>query len=294
MTYTNYFIILFVSKAKSIIDRIYEAFSNNPKRAQIIQQFISENNFEYKEEIQALTKKSKKFNRVVKSFNNSAVLAVLLKNKKIFDRIMSKVDLSSLDKIEQYRETGCVVVSYHIGIYTLLPLILSYHGYNVNQLYRSTDAVKETKLSTEKLNQIVKDFSKKYSSFGELKLIDSFSIMSLLKIQKAVRKKEVIVIFVDTVKDSSSESLPISFFKQKIAGHAGIAQLFKITKAPFIPMNMSWENGKSTLTIHDELDLNIEEADQDTLNKIYKLFPELVKKHPEQWVQVESYPELKH
>ena len=44
----------------------------------------------------------------------------------------------------------------------------------------------------------------------------------------------------DTAKESSVSSIPVNFFNTRIAGHIGVAKLFRFTRATVIPMAIRW------------------------------------------------------
>jgi lauroyl/myristoyl acyltransferase len=288
------FLVILLSKLQFILDSIYFHCLEKQHRSQIIHNFITENEFGNPGGDKQLIQKNIDFLKKFKLTNATLVMAGLFNYQELFNEYLSRMDLRALHKLEPYRNSGCVVLSYHIGFYSILMLVLMCHGYDVTLLLRTKDTNKGTKLSTEKIKAGLEALYQKNDKLGCLHFVDAFSLTAILQIQRAIRKGHIILIYPDTGKDASAKSLPIEFFKQKITGHVGLIQIYKILKTSFLPTYLVWEHGKAVLHVHDPLDINEHTADQEILNKIYKLFPELIKQYPEQWIQIISYPFLKY
>ncbi|MFT5387792.1 MAG: lauroyl/myristoyl acyltransferase [Candidatus Omnitrophota bacterium] len=288
------FLIIVISKLRVCLDGLRFNFVEIPFRKKIISEFVSENEFKCKEGLAHLIKRNVHYLKKLKLQNLMFTFALFFDNKEMFEEHLSHVNLKSLNKFEKYRGSGCVVISYHVGPYSLLPLILISHGYNVTLMLRPNELTKGAKFGFKQIKNKLEIFFSKNEELGKLTLVDSSSIMALLQVQKAIKRGDVVVIFPDTAKDASVQSIPVPFFQQNIAGHGGLAQLFKITKAPFVPIYLTWEKEKASISVCDPLDLNEKDSDETITNNIYKLFPELVKKYPEQWMQFISYHLLKY
>lgn len=287
-------LVFIISKFKSTVDYFDYTFNLKKKRHQVIEDFVSENELKCSSALQSVQKESSKYYLKMKKMNTLFILTTLFNQPKIFDKYISKMNLSAINQLEKYKNEGAIFLSYHMGPFTILPVILVYYGFNVTLLLRSDDATSQSKISFDKIKEKIDTFCGQNKTFGKLRLVDSFSILALIQIQKAIKKKNIVLIYADTIKDSSVQSLPVPFFNQKIVGHLGLIHLFKGTKKQFVPINLCWSEKQINLQVHPILNMDIKNSDQENLNQIYKLFPNLVKRHPEQWTQVGSYHDLKY
>ena len=222
-----------------VTDLIYSPllfnFSHSRPREKAILHFVEETKLPLKSSTKELVRLSLQYYRMFKRLNMFLLLAgVYIKDIDIFFKTLGNAQISGLDILDRNSKKSVIGLSYHIGPFSMIPVILALKGYNSNVLVRSDTLQKQTKMSMEKINESM-DFLARTFNVGKVRFIDSLSTFSLIMIRKCLKDGEILMLHPDTAKESSAGSIPVSFFNTKIAGHIGVAKLCRFTKATVIP-----------------------------------------------------------
>ncbi len=254
--------------------------------------FFEETGLEQKFSPPIAAKAGRYFARCYRDLNFHILSSCLLADEIGAWEKVSTIKFNGLDKLKNNNGKGLVVFSYHTGPYTIIPYVLMVMGFKVNILVRSDQVEPETGMSIDEINARINEVCN-ICGFGQMKVIDSQKIMSLIQIKKALKRGELILLFPDTARDSSVSSIPVPFFNRYIYGHAGLAKLFKLSKANFYPILSSWkENGRIQLDVHDSLNIKPNDREEDIIKSIYSLFEDAIIRNPAQWTRVQVLPEL--
>lgn len=269
--------------------------SHSRAREKAIRHFIEESRLPVKTSIPVLIQQSLHHYRMFKKLNMFLLLAgVYIKEIDIFFKTLGNVKISGLDILEKNANKSVVGLSYHIGPFPMIPVILALKGYNSNVLVRSDTLEKQAKMSVEKINESMAYLARTFN-VGKVQFIDSLSTFSLIMVRKCLKDGEILMIHPDTAKESSVGSIPVGFFNTQIAGHIGIAKLCRFTRATVLPFAIRWgADDNINLQIDEPLDINPDGTDDEIISKFYGPFEKAVADFPEQWIQIESYEAFKY
>jgi lauroyl/myristoyl acyltransferase len=270
-------------------------FNHSRSREKAIRHFVEESRLPLKMSPQELSRQSLQYYRMFKRLNMFLLLAgIYIKDIEIFFKTLGNAQISGLDILESNIKKSVVGLSYHIGPFSMIPVILALKGYNSNVLVRSDTLQQQTKMSLEKINEGM-DFLARTYNVGRVQFIDSLATFSLVLVRKCLKDGEILMIHPDTAKESSVSSIPVSFFNTRIAGHIGIAKLCRFTRPTVIPFSIRWDaRNEIHLDIDKPLEIDPDGSDEELINAFYGPFEKAVTSYPEQWIQVESYEKFKY
>jgi lauroyl/myristoyl acyltransferase len=283
----------------SIVDIVYFPlifnFRHSRARSKAIHYFVEESKLPLNTSISELVRQSLRYYRLFKRLNMFLLLAgVYIKDIEIFYKTLGSASVSGLEILEQNKNKSVIGLSYHIGPFPMIPVILALKGYNSIVLVRSDTLQAQARMPIEKINESM-DFLARTFNVGKVQFIDSLSTFSLVLVRKCMKDGEILMIHPDTAKESSVSSIPVGFFNTQIAGHIGVAKLCRFTRATVIPVAIRWDASNNiNLNINEPLDINPDGTDEEIINEFYGSFEKNVAAHPEQWIQVESYEKLKY
>lgn len=282
-----------------LIDLIYFPplfnLTHSRAREKAVRHFVAESGLDIKKSPLQLAEQSLTYYMMFKRLNMFLLLiGVYVKDIDIFYKTLGSARVTGLDIIERNGGKSIVGVSYHMGPFAMIPVILALRGYSCNVLVRSDTLQQQTKMDMEKINKSMAYLARTYN-VGKVQFIDSLSDFSLIMLRKCLRDGEILMIYPDTARESSVSSIPVDFFNTRIAGHVGIAKLCRFTRATVIPFAARWDGTDSIhLRIGEELPITPENSDDEIITYFYGSFEKSVAAHPEQWIQVESYEKLKY
>ena len=282
-----------------VIDLIYFSpffnLSHSRPREKAIRHFVGESKLPLKKPTPEFVRQSLQYYRMFKRLNMFLLLAgVYIKDIEIFFKTLGNAQISGLDILDRNSKKSVIGVSYHIGPFSMIPVILALKGYNSNVLVRSDTLQKQTKMSIDKINESM-DFLARTFNVGKVSFIDSLSTFSLIMIRKCLKDGEILMLHPDTAKESSVSSVPVRFFNTRIAGHIGVAKLCRFTRPTVIPFSIRWDGRKNIrLAIDEPLGINPDGTDEEIINAFYGPFEKAVASHPEQWINIESYEAFKY
>ncbi len=282
-----------------IVDLIYFPplfnFKHSRTREKAIRHFVDESRLVLKTSVPELVGESLQYYRQFKWLNMFLLLAgVYIKDIEIFFKTLGNAKVTGLEILAKNKNKSIVGLSYHIGPFPMIPVILALKGYNSVVLVRSDTLQAQAKMSLEKINESM-DYLARTFNVGRVRFIDSLSTMSLVLVRKCMKQGEILMIHPDTAKESSVSSIPVNFFHTRIAGHIGVAKLCRFTSATVIPMAIRWdEQNNINLHIDEPLAINPDGTDEEIIKTFYGLFAKRVAADPEQWIQIESYEKLKY
>ena len=282
-----------------VIDLVYFPllfnFNHYRSREKAIRHFVAESKLPLKKPTAEIVRQSLLYYRLFKRLNMFLLLAgVYIKDIEIFFKTLGNAQVSGLDILEKNKEKSVIGLSYHIGPFPMIPIILALKGINSNVLLRSDTLQEQSKMSIDKINESM-DFLARTYNIGKVHFIDSLDPFSLILIRKCLKDGEILMLHPDTAKESSVSSIPVSFFNTEIAGHIGVAKLCRFTRATVIPFSIKWnEENKLQLDIDDPMDINPDDTDEEIINVIYGPFEKKVASNPEQWILIESYEKMKY
>ena len=282
-----------------IVDLIYFPFffnfSHARQREKALRHFVKESQVTLKTSPSELVRQSLLYYRLFKRLNMFLLLAgVYIKDIEIFFKTLGNARISGLEILERNKSESIVGLSYHLGPFPMIPVILALKGYNSNVLVRSDTLQAQTKMPLEKINEAMEFLAQTYN-VGRVRFIDSLATLSLVLVRKSLKDGEILMLHPDTAKESSVSSIPVHFFNTSIAGHIGVAKLCRFTRATVIPFAIRWnEHNNIHLQIDEPLDINPDGSDEEIISAFYDSFEKNVAANPEQWIQVESYEKLKY
>ncbi len=282
-----------------IIDLIYFPllfnFVHSRTREKALRHFVEESKLPLKMSVTELARQSLQYYRLFKRLNMFLLLAgVYIKDIGIFHKTLGDVQISGLEILEKNKNKSVIGLSYHIGPFPMIPVILALKGFNSNVLLRSDTLQEQSKISLEQINESMAFLAQTFN-VGKVQFIDTLETLALVMVRKCMKDGEILMIHPDTAKESSVSSIPVNFFNTRIAGHIGVAKICRFTKATVIPFTISWDDRNNLhLNIEDPLPINHDGTDEEIINAFYGSFEKNVAAHLEQWIQVESYEKLKY
>ncbi len=288
-----------ISILSFIVDLVYfpPLFNlyHSRSREKAIRYFVEESKLCLKTSIPQVVRQSVLYYRLFKRLNMFLLLAgVYIKDIQVFYKTLGNTQISGLEIFGKNKNKPVIGLSYHMGPFPMIPVILALKGYNSIVLLRSDTLQEHAKMSLEKINATMEYLSRTFN-VGKVQFIDSLSTFSLVLVRKAMKDGDILMIHPDTAKESSVSSIPVKFFKTQIAGHIGIAKLCRFTKATVIPCAIRWDDQNNiNLRIEEPLAINTDGTDEEIINAFYSSFEKNVAANPEQWIQVESYDKLKY
>ena len=270
-------------------------FSHSRTRKKAIQHFVAESRLPLEKSTPELVRESLQYYRMFKRLNMFLLLAgVYVKEIDIFFKTLGNVEISGLDILEKNKGKSIIGLSYHIGPFPMIPVILALNGYDSNVLVRSDTLQKQAKMSLETINETMAFLARTFN-VGKVQFIDSLSTFSLIMVRKCLKDGEILMLHPDTAKESSVSSIPVDFFTTQIAGHIGIAKLCRFTRPTVMPFSIRWDAGNAiNLHIDEPLDINPDGTDAEIIGEFYGPFEKAVAASPEQWIQIESYEAFKY
>ncbi len=268
-------------------------FKKKRVREKAILDFISENELSDQYDTKTLLDKNNSYYRNFQSLNICLLLTAVFKDTLLAQSILDCLNPVGLDIIDRYAGKGVIGVSFHIGPFTIIPMMLMLMGYRVTVLVSSDAVGNESGMNLGRINKMMDNYSKNHDC-GEITFIDALSILSLVQIKKAINRGEILIIYPDVVRELSANPIPVKFFNTEISGHLGLAKVFRLTGADVLPMSIRWQDDKSmNLDIREPYEINPDDSDAEITEKIYGSFEKQVRIHPEQWIRVINYHKLK-
>ncbi len=269
--------------------------SHSRTREKAIRHFVADSNLAVTKPTPELVRQSLQYYRMFKRLNMFLLLAgVYIKEIDIFFKTLGNVTVSGMEILEKNKGKSIVGLSYHIGPFPIMPIILALRGYDSKVLVRSDTLQKQARMSIEKINESMAFLARTFN-VGKVQFIDSLSTFSLIMVRKCLKDGDILMLHPDTAKESSVSSIPVDFFNTRIAGHIGVAKLCRFTRATVIPFAIRWDARHNIqLTIDKPLDINPDGTDEEIINAIYRPFEKAVTASPEQWIQIESYEAFKY
>jgi len=273
---------------------LYYHLKGRKTRTQALRLFISENGLETVARDCDAERETHRYYRKFQYLNTAVLFSGLFDRTQNFDRVARRFTFIGDDIIEQYRGRGVIIMSYHIGPFTMIPLLMVMKKYDIAILARSDEVGLASRRTIDDINRYLSGFLASHG-YGKAEFIDSTAKLSLVQIKKALKRKEFLIIYPDTVKQSSASWTPVPFFKQQIAGHVGLAKLVELTKADILRVLTHWDaQGGMVMKVFDRLPYAEGASQEETLRRIYGPLEGLVKTYLPQWIQVQSYEQLKY
>ncbi len=227
--------------------------------------------------------------------NNAAILVGgLLDDMTKVDGVYRRFHFIGREILESYRNRGAILVSFHLGPYSMIPPMLTRMNFNVTILARADDIGAASKHSMSDINRMLSDRLSR-NGMGIAQFIDSLGMLSLIQIKKALNRKDFLMIYADTIKSSSVSWAPVPFFRQKIAGHLGLAKLLQMTGADVLHLYTYWdERDRMVMEIQGPRPYRADASAEELLALLYGPLQGLVAKRLPQWTHIHSYQELKY
>jgi lauroyl/myristoyl acyltransferase len=282
-----------------IIDLIYFPllfnFVHSRTREKALRHFVEESKLPLKMSVTELARQSLQYYRLFKRLNMFLLLAgVYIKDIGIFYKTLGDVQISGLEILEKNKNKSVIGLSYHMGPFPMIPVILALKGFNSNVLLRSDTLQEQSKISLGKINETMAFLAQNFN-VGKVQFIDTLETLALVMVRKCMKDGEILMIHPDTAKESSVSSIPVNFFNTRIAGHIGVAKICRFTKATVIPFAIRWD-GPDNIRLHidEPLAIDPDDTDEEIINSFYGSFEKNVAANPEQWIQVESYEAFKY
>jgi lauroyl/myristoyl acyltransferase len=282
-----------------IIDLIYFPllfnFVHSRTREKAVRHFVEESKLPLKMSVTELARQSLQYYRLFKRLNMFLLLAgVYIKDIGIFYKTLGDVQISGLEILEKNKNKSVIGLSYHMGPFPMIPVILALKGFNSNVLLRSDTLQEQSKISLEKINETMAFLAQNFN-VGKVQFIDTLETLALVMVRKCMKDGEILMIHPDTAKESSVSSIPVNFFNTRIAGHIGVAKICRFTRATVIPFAIRWDGpDKIRLHIDEPLVIDPDGTDEEIISAFYEPFEKNVTANPEQWIQVESYEKFKY
>ena len=125
-----------------IIDLIYFPllfnFVHSRTREKALRHFVEESKLPLKMSVTELARQSLQYYRLFKRLNMFLLLAgVYIKDIGIFYKTLGDVQISGLEILEKNKNKSVIGLSYHMGPFPMIPVVLALKGYNSNVLLRS-------------------------------------------------------------------------------------------------------------------------------------------------------------
>ena len=206
-----------ISILSFIVDLVYFPplfnFCHSRSREKAIRYFVEESKLPLKTSISECVRQSVLYYRLFKRLNMFLLLAgVYIKDIEIFYKTLGNTQISGLEIFEKNKNKSVIGLSYHMGPFPMIPVILALKGYNSIVLLRSDTLQEHAKMSLEKINATMEYLSRTFN-VGKVQFIDSLSTFSLVLVRKAMKDGDILMIHPDTAKESSVSSIPVKFFK---------------------------------------------------------------------------------
>ena len=190
----------------------------------------------------------------------------------------SRVTVVGHEKLEHLIEVkkGAVIVTGHFANWEIMAAVLTQSGLPVRITYR--------KINNPYLDKRVRALRQAY---GTKFLVQKSTHAGARVLLDALGKGESIAILND---QKFNEGIAMSFFGHDAMTATGAARLATKTGAPLIPISVTREKAKFTVTIHDEIKLE-ETGDKDVdiesgVTKIVSFTEDWIRKNPDQWFWV--------
>ena len=221
------------------------------------------------------------------------LLGMVLKDLSKLDRICGRFRIVGREILEGCRERGAILVSFHVGPYSMIGFLLVRMGFDVTALVRGDEVAAATGRDLAEVNRVLAERLAAHGS-GTAQLVDSQAMLSLVQIRKALGRKGLLLVYPDTAKSSSTAWAPLPFFRQQIAGHLGLAKLLQMTRADVLHLVTYWdERGDMVLEVLGPCPYRADASPEELLRALYGPLEGLVAGRLPQWTQLHSYDELK-
>ena len=121
-----------------IVDLVYFPllfnFRHSRTREKAIRHFVEESKLPLNTSISELVRQSLLYYRLFKRLNMFLLLAgVYIKDIDIFFKTLGNASVSGLEILERNKNKSVIGLSYHIGPFPMIPVILALKGYNSNR-----------------------------------------------------------------------------------------------------------------------------------------------------------------
>lgn len=209
-----------------------------------------------------------------------------------YKRLMNNIEIHGSEHLKARNDSGVVVIGFHVGPFPAIGFAMMMLKHPLSVLVRSDEIGLKSGKTIKVINEQLEKFCRRHD-LGTVTLIDSQTMLALVQIKKAHDKKNAVLVYPDTVANSSSSHIPSPFFKQTIAGHAGVTSLLRVTQSKVIFIDSYWDNNKITINIEKPVQPDLTMTDEELTKMIYSRFEEKIRTRPAQWIQAESYNEMK-
>lgn len=183
------------------------------------------------------------------------------------------VDQVNLDKSLEAGK-GVIVVTAHVGIFTILGGVLASYGYCTNYILRTP--------RDEKMAAVL---GRALRMQGVRPIFTQPAIKCVEASISALRRNEILIILID--QDIGDSGIFVKFFGRAASTPAGPVIFSLRTGAKIIPAFMIRDNGRHKLWIHPEFKLiDIESAERTIFKntqRLTHLVEDVIRGYPQQW-----------
>ena len=210
------------------------------------------------------------------------------------ERAYDRFRIVGRDLLTSYRDRGALLVAFHVGPWSLIPGLLSRMGFDVAILARGDEMAAATGHDLAEVNRVLAERLSSHG-LGSTQLVDSRGMLSLIQVKRALSRKNFVLIFPDTARSSSVSWAPVPFFRQRLAGHLGLAKLLQMTRAEVVHLVTYWDrDDRMVLEVLGPCPYPSDAPPEELLRTFYAPFEGLVSRDLSQWTQIHSYDELKY
>ena len=266
----------------------------NKARREAIRRFVNENCPDQISKIDEITKKNDEYQDRFFSFSLAASLAVFFNRPNTLRRLAEDIDVQGLEILDKYRDEGVIAFGYHIGPISVVPVMMTLLGYDTTFLLRPDTIKRDLGLTIEQINARLKVFGRN-DEIGEISGIDSFSSFSIVQMKKRLRKGQILFIYPDTVHTSSADCVAVPIFNSEIAGHLGVAKLYRMTSAKIVPIDFGWhDDGRQYFHVKPPLEIHDDLSDEQIVRRVYQGMETRLRVDLAQWLRVRIFDLLKY
>ncbi len=215
----------------------------------------------------------------------------LLRDGRLLNNLVENITSANSDYLEHYRSSGCIGLSFHFGLFHLLPIYLIRQGFDVFVLVRGDAFNAVGPVTVEQVNSATTAISRQ-QNWGRLVFLDSFNLFSLVQMAKKLKKGGILLIHPDTIRSSSQLVEPVTILQTRWSAHVGIAKLIKATQFPVLSFMLSWTQERPHLIVESPTTYCRDNSESEILQGIYQLLEKRLRNNPDQWIQADFYPQL--
>jgi KDO2-lipid IV(A) lauroyltransferase len=200
------------------------------------------------------------------------------------ERMIRRVDGSTMLEAPLAAGTGAIIVTPHLGNWELGGLLLAEMGFRINVLtYREPD---------EKVNEERETIRKERGINTIYVDRDSTSPLAIIEAVNALRRNEVVALLGD--RDGSSNTIDVEFFGRQTPMPAGAAYLALATGAPVIPVFLPLVSGRYATIVAEPIHLTGSRgknsaAVRSGMEQLARVFEKQIRLYPDQWYNFFPY-----